>query len=288
MSLSDLAETPQSRDGTSTPGAISLTVPTNLIMLPAAAALVGLSIGFIRGGSRARLRFLVENAHRKPKTVQGWYFYTKTRNYRVFFGALKAGGKYALGLGGATAGFVLVDESVGWAREQVFGPAGEIQGAVAQDGDAFGLGQGEGSQVKRKAGWRKGEVKWEDGGVAGGLMGLVVGTAYKLPRPLFIRSVIMGIALGSLTSGMQTVQARIGRLREEEERKAKLINSQQPQQQQVPSPEVAAAALVTEEIAPVMSLSEMTKPTEEVVVSSVPGEEEPKGWWESVKSWVGA
>lgn len=72
MSLSDLAETPQSRDGTSTPGAISLTVPTNLIMLPAAAALVGLSIGFIRGGSRARLRFLVENAHRKPKTVQGW------------------------------------------------------------------------------------------------------------------------------------------------------------------------------------------------------------------------
>lgn len=72
---------------------------------------------------------------------------------------------------------MLVDESVGWAREQVFGPAGEIQDAVTQDGDAFGLGQGEGSQVKRKAGWRKGEVKWEDGGVAGGLMGLVVGTA---------------------------------------------------------------------------------------------------------------
>lgn len=70
-----------------------------------------------------------------------------------------------------------MDESVGWAREQMFGPAGEIQDAVTQDGDAFGLGQGEGSQVKRKAGWRKGEVKWEDGGVAGGLMGLVVGTA---------------------------------------------------------------------------------------------------------------
>lgn len=177
-----------------------------------------------------------------------------------------------------------MDESVGWAREQVLGPAGEIQSAVTQDGDAFGLGQEDGSQVKRKAGWRKGEVKWEDGGVAGGLMGLVVGTAYKLPRPLFIRSVIMGIALGSLTSGMQTAQARIGRLREEEERKAKLINSQR----QVPSSEAAAAALVTEEIAPVTPLSEETKPTEEVVVSGVPGEEEPKGWWESVKSWVGA
>ncbi|OWZ59203.1 hypothetical protein J010_00101 [Cryptococcus neoformans] len=278
MSLSDLAETPQSRDGTTIPGAISLTVPTNLIMLPAAAGLVGLSIGFIRGGSRARLRFLVENAHRKPKTVQGWYFYTKTRNYRVFFGALKAGGKYALGLGGATAGFVLVDESVGWAREQVFGPAGEIQD-VAQSGP-------EGSAMKRKAGWRKGEVKWEDGGVAGGLMGLVVGTAYKLPRPLFIRSLIMGIALGSLTSGMQTVQARIGRMREEEERKAKLTDNQQ-----LSSPTAAAAAtsaLVTEEVAPVMSLSEETKPTEEIIVDRIPGEEEPRSWWESVKSWVGA
>lgn len=94
----------------------------------------------------------------------------------------------------------------------------------------------------------------------------------------------MGIALGSLTSGMQTAQARIGRLREEEERKAKLINCQR----QVPSSEAAAAALVTEEIAPVTPLSEETKPTEEVVVSGVPGEEEPKGWWESVKSWVGA
>lgn len=94
----------------------------------------------------------------------------------------------------------------------------------------------------------------------------------------------MGIALGSLTSGMQTAQAHIGRLREEEERKATLINSQR----QVPSPEAAVAALVTEEIAPVMPLSEVTKPTEEVVVCGVPGEEEPKGWWESVKSWVGA
>lgn len=195
-----------------------------------------------------------------------------------------------------------MDESVGWAREQVFGPAGEIQD-VAQSGP-------ERSAMKRKAGWRKGEVKWEDGGVAGGLMGLVVGTACeyiypsiflahyqyltmhidKLPRPLFIRSLIMGIALGSLTSGMQTMQARIGRMREEEERKAKLTDNEQ-----LSSPTAAAAAaaaatsaLVTEEVAPVMSLSEETKPTEEIIVDRIPGEEEPRSWWESVKSWVGA
>lgn len=68
-----------------------------------------------------------------------------------------------------------MDESVGWAREQVFGPAGEIQD-VAQSGP-------ERSAMKRKAGWRKGEVKWEDGGVAGGLMGLVVGTACEYIYP---------------------------------------------------------------------------------------------------------
>lgn len=95
----------------------------------------------------------------------------------------------------------------------------------------------------------------------------------------------MGIALGSLTSGMQTMQARIGRMREEEERKAKLTDNQQ-----LSSPTAAAAtsALVTEEVAPVMSLSEETKPTEEIIGDRIPGEEEPRSWWESVKSWVGA
>jgi hypothetical protein len=51
---------------------IALTVPTSLLVLPASAAIVGMIIGMSRGGSRARLRFLAENAHRPPTTVQGW------------------------------------------------------------------------------------------------------------------------------------------------------------------------------------------------------------------------
>ena len=51
---------------------ISLHVPTSLLLLPPTAALIGMGIGMSRGGSRARLRFLAENAHRQPKTVQGW------------------------------------------------------------------------------------------------------------------------------------------------------------------------------------------------------------------------
>lgn len=51
---------------------ISICLPHNLLVLPPTAAFVGLAIGMSRGGSSARLRFLAENAHRPPKTVQGW------------------------------------------------------------------------------------------------------------------------------------------------------------------------------------------------------------------------
>jgi hypothetical protein len=40
--------------------------------LPPVAGLIGLGIGMSRGGSRARLRFLAENAHRPPTTYRGW------------------------------------------------------------------------------------------------------------------------------------------------------------------------------------------------------------------------
>lgn len=53
-------------------GAISLHLPTSFLVLPPTAALIGLGIGMSRGGSRARLRFLAENAHRPPTTYRGW------------------------------------------------------------------------------------------------------------------------------------------------------------------------------------------------------------------------
>ncbi|EIW70817.1 hypothetical protein TREMEDRAFT_28772, partial [Tremella mesenterica DSM 1558] len=62
---------------------ISLHIPRSLLILPPCSAMLGMLIGISRGGSKARLRFLAENAHRLPTTIQGWYFYTKTRNYRI-------------------------------------------------------------------------------------------------------------------------------------------------------------------------------------------------------------
>lgn len=51
---------------------ISLHLPERLLVLPPAAFALGAFVGLSRGGSRARLRFLAENAHRPPTTVQGW------------------------------------------------------------------------------------------------------------------------------------------------------------------------------------------------------------------------
>ncbi|WVW83699.1 hypothetical protein I302_105720 [Kwoniella bestiolae CBS 10118] len=286
MSLSDLAE-PSSSSSSSTllpssqstnppPTRISLTVPTSLLILPPTAALIGLSIGLVRGGNKSRLRFLAENAHRQPKTVQGWYFYTKTRNYRVFFGAAKTGSKYALGLGGATATYVLLDESIGYLRECMTGPRG------VQDPTPGGRGLLEDRERKERVSWRRGGSAWEDGGIAGGLMGLGVGVGYRLPRPLFIRSILMGTLLGALTSTMQIAQAHIGKLRQEEEAKV-------PK----PEPEPRAVVSTTEGVVPppadVEREESLVDPRRGVMaVDQIPlDDDEGKSWFGRLRSKIG-
>ncbi|OCF36696.1 hypothetical protein I317_03003 [Kwoniella heveanensis CBS 569] len=310
MSLSDLAE-PRSSSSSSTsyrpstsppPSQINVTVPTSLLILPTTAALVGLSIGIVRGGGRARLRFLAENAHRQPKTIQGWYFYTKTRNYRVFFGAARTGAKYALGLGGATAAYVLLDESIGWSREHLFGytpPPQSVSTLEADDGE-------EGSSKKR-VGWRRGPVQWEDGALAGGIMGFVVGMTYRLPRQLFIRSVLMGLILGGSTSALQIAQDRVRQLKEEEDRRRAAESSSGANSASVPaSPSNAAAATaaITEDVVSTdptftstfgnttNSVSQedgVSKPTKlaGTAVDLIPLGEEEKTLWDKVKGFVG-
>ena len=67
------------------------------LVLPVVCASAGMALGVYRGGRLASLRFLAENAHRAPRTVKGWYFYNKTKNYRMMYGGLKAGAKDAVG-----------------------------------------------------------------------------------------------------------------------------------------------------------------------------------------------
>ncbi|EPQ59393.1 hypothetical protein GLOTRDRAFT_24616, partial [Gloeophyllum trabeum ATCC 11539] len=84
---------------------IHLNIPSRLYTLPGLSFLLGTMIGVQRGGRTASLRFLAENAHRPPRTVRGWYFYQKTKNYKVLWGALKEGGRIGTRLGLMTLGW---------------------------------------------------------------------------------------------------------------------------------------------------------------------------------------
>ncbi|KAF5333593.1 hypothetical protein D9611_002196 [Ephemerocybe angulata] len=113
---------------------IHLTIPPRMYQIPAMAVAVGSAIGIMRGGRAAGLRFLAENAHRPPRTVQGWYFYKKTKNYRVMLGALQGAAKEAGRLGAITGGYVLLEEGI---KRTGFGPWAEV-GAGAGTGLLFG------------------------------------------------------------------------------------------------------------------------------------------------------
>lgn len=96
---------------------IRLEIPPRFFSVTGTAVVVGSAIGLVRGGRLAGMRFLAENVHRPPTTVQGWYFYNKTKNYKVMLGGLKGAGKESVRLGLAAVGWVGTEEMmerVGW------------------------------------------------------------------------------------------------------------------------------------------------------------------------------
>ncbi|KAL0949557.1 hypothetical protein HGRIS_009606 [Hohenbuehelia grisea] len=69
-------------------------------------------MGMFRGSAEARMRFLAENAHRAPTTLQGWYFYNKTSNYRVLLGGLKGAGADGVRLAAVGLGWVGLEDGL--------------------------------------------------------------------------------------------------------------------------------------------------------------------------------
>ncbi|GHJ89090.1 hypothetical protein NliqN6_5492 [Naganishia liquefaciens] len=195
----------------------SVHIPRRLLILPPTAVVLGALIGMSRGGSRARLRFLAENAHRQPTTIQGWYFYTKTRNYRILFGSLREGSKTGLTLGAATALYVLSEEGVrsvrnrlGFARGISFGSKADEEGTEVRSTGVFptttdgGIG-----------------FEWLDGGIAGSILGAVISGFNQFPTPLFLRTVLLGTTFGALEGCLRIAQDKIGHLKEDAERQRK-------------------------------------------------------------------
>jgi hypothetical protein len=110
----------------SKPAAIHINVDSRVLILPTTAALIGAFIGFRRGARSAALRFLAENAHRTPTTVQGWYFYNKTKNYRVLLEGAKDAARNGGFLGASAAGWVAVEQGI-----QRLGPPWDVATEVA-------------------------------------------------------------------------------------------------------------------------------------------------------------
>jgi len=104
-------------DGPLKPESIQIFVNPRFYLLPGAAFIVGTAIGLTRGSRLAGLRFRAENAHRPPKTLRGWYFYQKTKNYRMILGGLQEAGKHGSKLGLTAMGWVGAEEAlrkIGW------------------------------------------------------------------------------------------------------------------------------------------------------------------------------
>jgi hypothetical protein len=76
-----------------------LSPKARLLVFSSVGCFWGFGIGAFIGGRQSGLQYLAENAHRLPTTVQGWYFYHKTKNYRVMLGGVKKGMRFAVKTG---------------------------------------------------------------------------------------------------------------------------------------------------------------------------------------------
>ncbi|KAG7663452.1 uncharacterized protein J8A68_002999 [[Candida] subhashii] len=69
------------------------------------AGVTGMMKGFFEGLKTSSVRYLVENGHRLPKTVGGWYFYHKKKNYVMLVESTKVAIKQSLKYSGVITGF---------------------------------------------------------------------------------------------------------------------------------------------------------------------------------------
>ncbi|KAK4706004.1 hypothetical protein P7C70_g207, partial [Phenoliferia sp. Uapishka_3] len=148
----------------------------DIILIPVSAWVLGFCSGLLTSSRLSARQFLAENAHRLPTTVQGWYFYQKTKNYRVIYsgvvGGLKTGTRLALW----TGAFVGLEEAFEHGLRRYVVP-------VKEDGSATM------------------KTRWASGAVAGlGLAG-AAGQIYRLSRYGGARRLFLGMSLGALAGG---------------------------------------------------------------------------------------
>merc|ERR1712225_102860 len=156
---------------------IGISNPT-LLLIPLSASSFGFVSGLLSTSQKVALQFLAENAHRQPSTLQGWYFYNKTKNYKVALESIKGGLKTAGRLGLWTSAFVGLQEL-------------GVRSSVLNSTQASGL--------------------------AGTVMAVTASALYKLSKRTLPRRIALGLAVGALAGGLQDMKAWVAEKKREEE-----------------------------------------------------------------------
>lgn len=81
--------------------------------------IIGAFSGFYEGIKLGSLRYLTENGHRLPRTVGGWYFYHKKKNYVMIVGGCKAAVIQSIKFSGAVTGLFAIEAAIDYVRNQI-------------------------------------------------------------------------------------------------------------------------------------------------------------------------
>lgn len=152
----------------------------------------GFLSGVMSGARHTALVYLAENAHRRPETVQGWYFYNKTKYYRMMMGGVKQGSRTGLKLTGWVGGWCLLDVLSEDARKYLAEKQQESE-------------MPHGSSVISKLG------HWSDGALAGAVTGLIGSIAYRLSSPTVPRMLLLGAVAGGASGALRDIRLSLMR-----------------------------------------------------------------------------
>ncbi|EPQ28723.1 uncharacterized protein PFL1_03527 [Pseudozyma flocculosa PF-1] len=180
-------------------------------LLPLSAFGFGFVSGLTSAGKRASLVFMAENAHRLPDTVQGWYFYSKTKNYRILLRGIQGGIRQGARLSVWTTGFCIAERLSELGR----GALGEFLDRLRRDPHVGVAGGGGGNDnavvvaVDAAHSASKFLGHWTDGSVAGLVTATAAVSLYQLTKTPAIRVLQLGVLAGGLTGALRDAQERL-------------------------------------------------------------------------------
>ncbi|CAO1628957.1 unnamed protein product [Parajaminaea phylloscopi] len=169
--------------------------------IPLTSLAIGFFSGIYSGSHKAGLVFMAENAHRRPDTVQGWYFYNKTKNYKVLLSGLGRGVSTGVRLASWTGVFVLLDAACLEARRRLIG-----QSSAATEGNGLGARMSTSTGLQLPSSAERALGHWSDGLLAGQGTALLASTAYRISPARFL---LLGSVAGSLTGALQDARDAI-------------------------------------------------------------------------------